>query len=304
MVSLVAKNSGHWYYMAMDEIGLGRRLQAARVKAGLTQQQLCQQAGLSYSTLTKIERGAIKSPSIFTIQSIAAVLQVGLEELLGLPAAASPSKSPTPPNTKDLKRSKSGVSFVYFDINDCVVRFTYKAFGRLAEASGQTPDTVETLFWQHNDQVCRGDMTIEEFNAVLARELKLPKVDWLDYYLDTVEPIPKMTELVQWAAKHYRIGLLSNIMPGGVNGLLSRHLLPEADYTVILDSVMAGAIKPETEMFELATQKAGCPASEILFIDDSRTNLTAAAKCGWHVLRFDDYQVAASVQSIRQALVF
>jgi transcriptional regulator with XRE-family HTH domain len=47
----------------MDEVGLGKTLQAARQKAGLTQQELCNQAELSYSTLAKIERGAIKSPS-------------------------------------------------------------------------------------------------------------------------------------------------------------------------------------------------------------------------------------------------
>ena len=45
----------------MNEKGLGHRLQQARQAAGLTQQALCQKAGLSYSTLTKIERGAIKS---------------------------------------------------------------------------------------------------------------------------------------------------------------------------------------------------------------------------------------------------
>ena len=51
--------------MSKVEVGLGRRLQEARKKANFTQQELCQKAGLSYSTLAKIERGAIKSPSIF-----------------------------------------------------------------------------------------------------------------------------------------------------------------------------------------------------------------------------------------------
>ncbi len=49
----------------MQEKGLGLQLQAARRRCGFTQQQLCQKSGLSYSTLAKIERGAIKSPSIF-----------------------------------------------------------------------------------------------------------------------------------------------------------------------------------------------------------------------------------------------
>jgi transcriptional regulator with XRE-family HTH domain len=94
----------------MNEKGLGKRLQLARQAAGLTQQALCQKANLSYSTLTKIERGAIKSPSIFTVQCIATALEVTLDALIG-----SPEKEPEQP--KHRQRSKSGVSFVYFDVN-------------------------------------------------------------------------------------------------------------------------------------------------------------------------------------------
>ncbi len=100
--------------MAMDEKGLGKTLQAARQAAGLTQQQLCQQANLSFSTLTKIERGAIKSPSIFTIQSIAGALHLGLDELIG-------SVTPAGVQGRTLSKTKSGVSFVYFDVNGRLV---------------------------------------------------------------------------------------------------------------------------------------------------------------------------------------
>lgn len=276
----------------MDEKGLGQRLQAARIRAGMTQQMLCQQASLSYSTLTKIERGAIKSPSIFTIQSIATALGVTLDELIGVPS----------PKTHKKYHSKSGVSFVYFDINGCLVRFFHAAFTQLAADSGASPDVVETLFWHYNDQVCRGDMTMDEFNQKLAHELHMPSVNWIDYYLAAVEPIPVMDALVTWAAKHYRIGLLSNIMPGFVEALRDRGLIPDVKYDVILDSVTAGAIKPEAKIFELATKKAGCPAKEILFIDDSRTNLMAAGKFNWHVLWFDDYRPDESVVRIKEAL--
>src|ERR1700678_160680 len=119
----------------MDEQGLGKRLQTARQAAGLTQQQLCHQANLSFSTLTKIERGAIKSPSIFTIQSIAAALGVGLDELIGPSGPASP--------TRKLQKTKSGVSFVYFDVNGCLVYFYQRAFAKLATATGVRSDIVE-----------------------------------------------------------------------------------------------------------------------------------------------------------------
>lgn len=278
--------------MAMDEIGLGKRLQTARVKAGMTQQVLCQQASLSYSTLTKIERGAIKSPSIFTIQNIATALGVSLDQLLG--------NAPLAPAHK--QRSKSGVSFIYFDINGCLVRFFHAAFTRLAAETGAPADVVETTFWHYNDQVCRGDMTMDAFNEALATELSLPKINWIDYYLDAIEPIPVMDDVVRWAATHYRIGLLTNIMPGFIDAMKARKLLPDVTYDVIIDSSKEKLIKPEAALFKLATKHADCPASEILFVDDSRTNLMAAEKLGWHVLWFDDYRPDESAQKIREAL--
>src|SRR3989338_6170114 len=101
--------------MDSSEVGLGQRLQMARKNAGVTQQELCQKAGLSYSTLAKIERGAIKSPSIFTIEQIARVLNSSLDELVGFGASI--------PVIGAKKRSKSGISFVYLDVNGCLVRF-------------------------------------------------------------------------------------------------------------------------------------------------------------------------------------
>ncbi len=279
--------------MAMDEKGLGQRLQAARLRAGMTQQVLCQHANLSYSTLTKIERGAIKSPSIFTIQSIAEALGTSLNELLGTGGGTlAPQK----------KRSKSGISFVYFDINGCLVRFFHGAFTHLAAVSGVSPDRIETTFWHYNDEVCRGEMSLAEFNKILAQKLELNTVDWLEYYLDAVEPIPIMDELVHWTALHYKVGLLTNIMPGFIDKLRQRGLLPNVHYDVIIDSSVEGHIKPEASIFKTATKRAGCPKEEILFIDDSRTNVMAAEKQGWHVLWFDDYRADESADRIKQAL--
>lgn len=281
----------------MDERGLGQRLQEARLQAGMTQQTLCQKADLSYSTLTKIERGAIKSPSIFTIQRIAEVLGVGLDTLLGT------GPSPAHPAAKKV-RSKSGVTFVYFDINGCLVRFFHAAFTRLAADTGLSPDAIETTFWRYNDQVCRGDISLAAFNKAFAKDLGLDSVDWQAYYMEAIEVIPAMQEFVAWTAKHYRVGLLTNIMPGFIDYMQKHQLLPQVHYDVVIDSSKVGAIKPESRIFELAAEKAGCPDDEILFIDDSRTNLMAAGKRGWHVLWFDDYNPEESIERIRETLQF
>lgn len=281
--------------MAMDEKGLGKQLQAARQAAGLTQQQLCQRANLSFSTLTKIERGAIKSPSIFTVQSIAAALHLSLDELVG--SVTSPNQ-----DGRTLLRTKSGVRFVYFDVNGCLVHFFQRAFASLAEATGAPSDVIESAFWHYNDDVCRGIMSINDFNDNLAERLGVPEVDWQKYYLKTVEPITQMQEVLRWASERYQVGLLTNTMPGLISTMRRSNQLPDIAYDTIIDSSAVAAIKPETKIYEIAQEQAGVLPNEILFIDDSRANLMAAERLGWHVMWFDDSRPEESVERVRAAL--
>lgn len=288
--------------MAMDlvegeaiEKALGKRLQEARRAADLTQQELCQKAGLSYSTLAKIERGAIKAPSVFTIFQIATVLGTSLDTLMGMESAAVQA----PPQRR---RTKSGVQFVYFDINGCLVRFFHRAFNRIAEESGKPADVIETAFWHYNDAACRGEMSMEDFNRRLGAQLGMGIIDWAKYYLDAIDAIEPMHEMVVWSSQYYRVGLLSNIMPGLIDAMLERGLLPRIDYAAIIDSSVVSAIKPEPKIYEIAQEASKSDPHEILLIDDSRTNLMAAERAGWHVLWFDDYRLEESVARVRAAL--
>lgn len=282
----------------MDEVGLGKQLQALRQKAGLTQQVLCQRAEISYSTLAKIERGAIKAPSIFTIESIADVLGISLDEVLG--RSSQPSLPPIVPK----KTSQSGVRFVYFDVNGCLVRFFHRAFTRMSEETHAPADVVEATFWHYNDAVCRGEISLDEFNAHLAEALNVSTVDWMQYYMEEVDPIPEMHELLAWATEHYHVGLLTNIMPGFINEMLERKLIPDLHYSAIVDSSQVGAIKPEEAIYEEAVVRSNCQPHEILLVDDSRSNIMAAEKHGWKVLWFDDYRPQESVERIKNALRF
>ncbi len=277
----------------MDEQTLGKQLQAARQAAGLTQQQLCHQANLSFSTLTKIERGAIKSPSIFTIQSIASALGVGLDELVGGTAG---------PSSRQLQKTKSGVRFIYFDVNGCLVYFYQRAFAKLATETGVRSDIVESAFWHFNDDVCRGIISLSDFNAKLAERIGVESVDWQKYYLETVEPILEMQQLLQWASERYKVGLLTNIMPGFLSAMRRDGKVPNLPYDAIIDSSEVAAIKPESKIYEIAQERADCLPGEILLVDDSRVNLMAAERLGWHVLWFDDSRPQESVDRVREAL--
>jgi FMN phosphatase YigB (HAD superfamily)/DNA-binding XRE family transcriptional regulator len=277
-----------WVAVFMDEKTLGKRLQLARKRAGLTQQELCQKAGLSYSTLAKIERGAIKSPSVFTVAAIS--------------GATGTANSTTPVTPK--KRAKSGVTFVFFDVNGVCVRFLHKAFTEISRQSGKSIDLVETLFWRYNDSVTSGEMQLGEFNEILGRELEIENFDWIPYYMNNVEQMPGINELIAWAAEHYEIGLLSNIMPGFIDLLMQRNIIPNVAYKVIVDSSRVGALKPSPKIYEIAQQLAAVEPSEILTIDDSRSNLVTADRLGWHVVWFDEIRPEESIERARQSLQF
>ena len=283
----------------MDEKALGKRLQVARKRAGLTQQELCQKAGLSYSTLAKIERGAIRSPSVFTVANIAAATGTSVEDLMGLPGGFG---SPAPANAK--KRSKTGIRFVYFDVNDTLVGFFHKAFSEIAGLSGHPTDMVETIYWRHHHDASIGRATMEQFNAEVAKDLGLDSLDWREYYMNNVEPMPGVKELVEWVSENYEIGLLSNNLPGFIDGMIQKGVIPQVKYNAIVDSSKVGALKPGPKIFEMAQQMAAMEPREILLIDNDRPNLIAADQAGWQVVWFDDLDPEGSIARARESLAF
>ncbi len=52
--------------------------------------------------------------------------------------------------------------------------------------------------------------------------------------------------------------------------------------------------KPDPAIFELAEARFGLPAGAMLFIDDNRANVDAAAACGWQVHHFVDAPMLAA----------
>ena len=282
-------------------LALGQAIQEARKRAGLTQQELCSKLDISYSALTKIERGAIKAPSIFTVVQIAQICGVSIESLVGVE-----SLSGSGPNVlaKIYKVAKNGIEFIYFDINGCMVRFFQRAFSELAQQTGASPELIEDTFWHYNDAACRGEMTMADFNSALASRIGIENLDWEDYYLRNVDPIMEMHQCATWASEHYRVGLLSNIMPGFIPDMIRAGLLPDLPDATIIDSSTVGAIKPEPQIYQIAETQSGVASENILLVDDSRTNLMAAEKIGWHVLWFDDFRPEDSVARVMSTLEF
>ena len=159
-----------------------------------------------------------------------------------------PGRLPLPRPTAK-KRSKTGVRFVYFDVNGVLVRFFHRAFTEIAEDIGARADLAENLFWRFNDRVCSGEMSLEELNNLFKQELHVEAFNWKDYYMRSVEPMPGIKEFVEWTAKYYEIGLMSNSAPGFLDEMLANGLIPDVDYTAVVDSSKVGIYQAGSQDF-------------------------------------------------------
>ena len=65
-----------------NENNIAENIKKHRTKLGLSQEDFAQKSGVKYTTLTKIESGVIKTPSVVIMGKIAKALGVFIEELL------------------------------------------------------------------------------------------------------------------------------------------------------------------------------------------------------------------------------
>jgi transcriptional regulator with XRE-family HTH domain len=61
---------------------LAQNIKRYRTAKKLSQEQLAQKAGITFSTLAKLESGANRNPTVHTLQQIARALGVSLDELM------------------------------------------------------------------------------------------------------------------------------------------------------------------------------------------------------------------------------
>ena len=60
-----------------------KNLKRLRLKKGWSQERLAREAGISYITLVKIERGNIQNPKLETLIKLAKALGVSIDRLVG-----------------------------------------------------------------------------------------------------------------------------------------------------------------------------------------------------------------------------
>lgn len=200
-------------------------------------------------------------------------------------------------------KTKKPVKFVYFDIGGVLLDFS-GSFVSLSRLLNAPIKDVRDFWAPRDDALNRGAMTSGEFwQEVKAHfRYKGADIDFEDLWITSFRPIKETHTFAKKISRTHKIGLLTNAMPGTVAKTRTQGHIPHANFAAIIESSTLGITKPDPKIYEIAKQRAGVEAGEILFIDDTEKNVLQAHTSGFHSYHFDTNNPAASVEELTQRL--
>ena len=128
----------------------------------------------------------------------------------------------------------------------------------------------------HN-RLLRYQVLLEQIHAPVLYAPQMAGIYW-SAFLPAVQPFPGLRECIaELKAVPYRIGIGTNMIADYQYQKLERlGILQDMDF--IVSSEEAGAEKPDRRLFACCVEKAGCPASQCVFVGDSLENDVLGAK--------------------------
>jgi|GEM_PF-509058 len=202
------------------------------------------------------------------------------------------------------------ISFIYFDVGGVMIQdFSdspkweqmMNVMGIASERHNEFTEYYDTI----DTEICLGrhvDTYIPEisskFDLTLPPDFSMEKY-FIDHFDRNIE-IWKVVESI--SSKGLRIGLLTDQYPGMMDEAMAKKLFPPVIWDSIIDSTKVGCRKPMPEIYDIAEQKAGVAASEILFIDNREKNLVPARARGWQTYLYDSKDYNTSNQKLADFL--
>lgn len=182
----------------------------------------------------------------------------------------------------------SKISFVYFDVGGVLIK-DFSASNKwrqmMSDMGVKEADYPKFDFiYDEHAQRINLDLPIDNLIPILEKEFKLTipwEHSWLEEFVARFEPNPEINEIVAQVGKKVRVGLLTNMWPGMLDKIKYSKLLPEVNWSSVVDSTVVHLQKPDKEIYEYAEQLAKVPSSEILFIDNTAKHLVEPAMLGW-----------------------
>lgn len=186
------------------------------------------------------------------------------------------------------------IKFIYFDVGGVVIKdFSgTNKWNELKESLGLKKSQYhefETFFDEYEPQVCLG-LNIENLVPKLREKFNLHLPVNYSFLMDFVNRFERNDTIQAVLDKlngKYKFGLLTNMYPNMLDEIKNKGLMPDVNWDVVIDSSIVKLRKPQKEMFDLATQKAGVNKDEILFVENGKKHVDAAKEYGWQTFLYD-----------------
>ena len=138
----------------------------------------------------------------------------------------------------------------------------------------------------------RGSVDPDELGRRIARRTRLPLREVqavIDGIPEVLTPMPATVDLLhRLKAAGRRLRFLSNMPAPYAERLLRTRADVFGHFDDGVFSGHVGMVKPERQIFDLASQRFGIEPADSLFIDDAPANVSAAREAGWGALLFED----------------
>lgn len=196
------------------------------------------------------------------------------------------------------------IKFVYFDLGGVVIHdFTgtnnWKELKNELGFSGEKEKEFDELWDRFHSDFVLGKKEVD-FLLPLFREKTEVNIP-TDYsllvngFVNRFEANEEILPVIETINKDSRIGLLTNAYTGMLGAVKKRGILPKIKWDNIIDSSVAGLRKPDEKIYQLAEKVADVKGGEILFIDNTLENLSAAKDfCGWQTFYYDSSDIEKS----------
>ena len=182
---------------------------------------------------------------------------------------------------------------IVFDLGGVVFDWQPDKIIRRVFAASKTQNLVKAEIFEHADwvELDRGTITLDQAIGRGASRTGLPR-ERIEKLLNEVPrsltPIQETIDLIRSIRdSKNRFVVLSNMHIASISYLEKKHKIWDMFDGIVISSRIQ-KVKPEIEIYEHLLKEFKLNATETVFIDDMRENLTAASSIGIQTIRFVD----------------
>lgn len=181
------------------------------------------------------------------------------------------------------------ISAIYFDLGKTLLDFDFSvSIQKIAQRSSLSQEEIEQISLTETsafDQYDLGQISSEQFFSKMAETFQFSgsTEELRHLWCDIFTPLEEHITLARRLAEYYPLGLISNTCEAHIQ-------FAEATFDFFpifrekIYSYQVGAMKPNPDIYHLATQRLQVDKLETILVDDREDNILAASKLGWQTI--------------------